>query len=310
MSWVLGLTKVVEGNFMHKKWMVFLLLLLLLSSCTRSLSGPPSQATVTPTLWLGSPVPPVTQPLPTGSSNEYAVIQVFAEEVLNIRSGPGMGNSTIGALQSTQSGLLRTGRTSLDGEDTWFEIKNPDGGTGWVNADYLTEFVSPSSFCADERVKSLLQGLENAVTALDGKLMMTLVSPAHGLDVGYIRDGTVVNYSVEEASWIFDSTYIVEWGIGAGNGELLSGTFPEVVLPPLQNVFKKMTLSCNEIGLGGATYEVEWPIEYTNINFYSLHNPGNDPTYEGLDWQTWLVGVEYVDGKPYLFSLLHYQWEP
>ena len=90
----------------------------------------------------------------------------------------------------------------------------------------------------------------------------------------------------------------------------MTGTFPEVVLPGLQDVFKNLNTFCNQIKLGGATYGVEWPPEYANLNFYSLHNPGNDPSYDGLDWSTWLAGIEYVKGQPYLFALLHYNWEP
>ena len=109
--------------------------------------------------------------------------------------------------------------------------------------------------------------------------------------------------------WAFQSTYEVNWGDGYGSGEPVTGTFPEIVLPALQDVFKNVTFTCNEVVLGGATYVVEWPTEYTNINFYSLHNPGTEP-FGGLDWRTWLAGVEYVDGQPYLFALLNYQWEP
>jgi hypothetical protein len=151
--------------------------------------------------------------------------------------------------------------------------------------------------------------LETTVKTTDGELFRSLVSPAHGLDVVYIRAGMVANYTPDEANWAFHSTYEVDWGLGAGSGEPVRGTFQEIILPALQDVFTNTTFACNEIKLGGATYPVEWPAEYANINFFSLHKPGTDP-FGGLDWRTWLVGVEYVDGQPYLFALLHYNWEP
>ncbi len=311
------------------------LLLLALAACTRSLATPAPQApsgTVTPTLFLGSPIPaldtpapgntitpslqpfatftPLSQPSPGASSNTYAVINVFPDDVLNIRLGPGVENAVVGTLQPAQSGLTRTGKTASAGEDLWVEIHNPGGGTGWVNADFLTEYVNPAAFCSDARVPSLLRNLETAVNTTDGKLLKSLVSPIHGVNVVYIRNGTVANYSPEEAGWVFQSTYEVDWGPGAGSGEPVKGTFPKIILPALQDAFKNESLICNEIKLGGATYEVEWPDEYANLNFYSIHNPGNDPSYSGMDWRTWLAGVEYVDGQPYLFVLLNYQWEP
>lgn len=319
---------------MNKKILTCLMLTVALSACTQSLAETTPQApavTVTPTLSFDTPAPPMNTPRagetafpvpfatftplsqspPSGAaSNTYAVINVFPDDVLNIRSGPGAENPAIGALQPDQSGLTRTGKTSSAGDDLWVEIQNPGGGTGWVNTDFLTEYVSPSAFCADARVTSLLRDLETAVNSIDGELLRSLVSPAHGLDVVYIRAGMVANYSPEEAGWALQSTYVIDWGAGAGSGEPVKGTFPELVLPALQEVFKNDTLTCNEVKLGGATYVAEWPSEYANLNFYSLHNPGNDPTFGGLDWRTWLAGVEYVDGQPYLFALLHYQWEP
>ncbi len=229
--------------------------------------------------------------------------------MLNIRSGPGVENAVVGTLATKETGISRTGKTSSVGDDLWVEIQNPGGGTGWVNADFLTEYVTPLAFCGDTRVTSLLRNLEVAVNTTDGELLRSLVSPVHGLDMVYIRDGMVANYTPEEAYWAFQSTYEVNWGDGYGSGEPVIGTFPEIVLPALQDVFKNVTFTCNEVVLGGATYLVEWPTEYANINFYSLHNPGTEP-FGGLDWRTWLAGVEYVDGQPYLFALLNYQWEP
>lgn len=320
-----------EGNAMNKKICTSLLIILALSACTQSLAEitpPAPAATVTPTLFLGSPAlntpdpggtadlmplstfTPLSQPTPGGMSNLYAVINVFPDDVLNIRSKPGVENAIVGTLQPDQSGLTRTGKTSSVGEDVWIEIQNPGGGTGWVNADFLTEHVPSVAFCADARVTSLLSNLKKAVNTTNGELLHSLVSPVHGVDVIYIRNGAVANYSPEEAAWAFQSTYEVNWGLGAGSGEVVTGTFQEIVLPALQDVFKNESLTCNELKLGGATYVVEWSGEYVNLNFYSIHNPGNDPSYGDLDWRTWLAVVEYVEGQPYLFALLNYQWEP
>jgi len=317
---------------MNRKIFISLMLFLVLSACTQSLaeSTPlPLSASATPTLFLGSPEPaatpvlgvasapqplptftPLTQPTLSGPSDLYAVVNVFSDDVLNIRSEPGVENPIVGTLEPDESGLTRTGKTFSLGEDTWVEIQSASGRTGWVNADFLTEYVGPAAFCADTRVITLLGDLETAVNTTNGELLRSLVSPAHGVDVIYIRNGTVANYSPDEAGWVFQSNYVVDWGVGAGSGESVAGTFQAIVLPSLQAVFKNETLICNEIQLGGATYNVEWPSEYANLNFYSIYNPGNDPAYDGMDWNTWLAAIEYVDGQPYLFALLHYQWEP
>lgn len=296
---------------MKKTIPVPLLMILVLTACGQSSAVPtiPNPTTMTPTLSILAPSTSTPQP-PQPIPDTYAVINVFADDTLNIRSEAGVQNTLVGTLQPNQSGLIRTGKTTRVEDELWAEIQNPDGGNGWVNTEFLTEYVVPLAFCADTRVPLLLQSLETAINTLDSELMKSIVSPRHGVNVSYLRSGTVANYSPEEAGWAFQSVYVMDWGLGAGSGEPVRGTFPEIILPALQETFKNFEITCNEIILGGATYVVEWPTEYTNLNFYSVHNPGNDPSYDGLDWNTWLAGVEYVNGNPYLFSLTHYQWEP
>ena len=317
---------------MYSKFISVLLLLLLLTACTQSLADTtplPPPATVTPTLYLGSPIPPLdtpgagetaaplplptftplSQPTPGGSSETYAVINVLGDDLLNIRSGPGVENAVVGTLEPAKSGITRTGRSSSVGEDTWVEIRNLDR-TGWVNADFLTEQVNPSTFCGDARVTTLIENLASAVKATNDDILASLIHARHGLDARLWRYGTVANYSLEEASWIFESEYEVDWGPAPGSGEDTLQTFSEALLPYLKEVFStNYELHCNDT-LNLANFSLEpWPPEYANINFYTVYKPGTEQ-YGGLDWRAWTVGVEYVEGTPYLFSLIHYQWEP
>src|SRR5512139_1605342 len=48
-----------------------------------------------------------------------------------------------------------------------------------------------------------------------------------------------------------------------------------------------------------------WP--YTNIHYYNLYRPATD---QQLDFCTWLIGVKYVNGQPYLHSMVSIVWEP
>lgn len=318
---------------MNRKLLTSLLLILALSACTQSLAETTPQtppATETPTLFIGSALPiletpvagetavpiplpsftPLSQSTPGGASNLYAVVNVLPDDVLNVRSGPGVENSVVGTLQHDQSGLTRTGESSSVGEDFWVEIQNPGGETGWVNADFLTEYVAPASFCADARVNTLIDNLESAVLAPNDDILASLIHSLHGLDVRLWRYGTVANYTQEETSWVLESEYEVNWGPAPGSGENTLGTFSDAVLPKLQEVFSAVyNLHCNDT-LDLATFSVEpWPPEYANINFYTVYKPGTEQ-YGGLDWRAWTVGIEYVDGQPYLFALIHYQWEP
>lgn len=168
--------------------------------------------------------------------------------------------------------------------------------------------TTPPAFCNDPRARELITSLTNALAAKDGALLSSLVSPAQGMDVLYYRNGKVVNYDVEHAKFVFETTFQADWGPSFGSGEPTLGSFREIVLPDLQLVFKpNAEIVCQQLKVGGATYVPEWPYPY--LDYYSVHYAGTDE-FGGLNWQTWGVGMDYVDGKPYIAALVHYVWEP
>ena len=314
----------------------------LLASCSLSLVGKPTPfptAVVLPTLTpviaptvtpgLPSPtatiaVPTVTPgvpPAPTSNvatpggiipgipSGPYGVINVAPADVLNVRSGPGAGYGIIGSFASTATNVMRAGPSAIIGGDTWVQLQSPNG---WVNSAYLTAYVSPATFCADGNVNTLITNLGNALKSSNGQLLASLVSPVHGMTVHLWLHERGITFDREHAPWVFTSTYSHNWGIHPASGLDTTGSFHEVVLPKLLDVFNApapgYTLSCNSVQTGGASYDTSWPSVYANVNYYSLYKPG--PAGNELSWRTVLVGVEYVNGLPYVFSLTQLEWEP
>ena len=282
----------------------------------------PPPATALPPLPTETPLPTALPPNPTetspptapitipSSTRPAAVILVKEGDGLNIRSGAGVGYLIIETLPPTARGIQRTGRAQAVGGSIWAEVGTSTGMTGWVNTHYLTDDIQASTFCADSQIQSLLSDFQVALENEDGELFASLVSPKHGLDLRYYRYGTLANYTPEEAAWAFKSSYVVDWGNEPGSGFEKKGTFNEVPLPMLIEVFSAdHTNHCNDVGSASAFAIEPWPFEYSNINFYNIFYPGTEQ-YGGLDWRSWLVGVEYIDGKPTLFSMILFQWEP
>ncbi len=253
------------------------------------------------------PLPPTPTALLRGP---YAVIQVTRNDTLNMRQGPGIKYRVVDRLAPDTINVQLTGKSERVGEARWVEAVRPSGnGTGWVSSVYLTEYVSPQAFCADKRVPQMLEQVGQAFIKQDGKLLSTLVSPEHGLDVTYLRTGNTASYTPEEARWMFESTYQMNWGTHPASGQAIQGPFHDKVLPDLLDVLSNPHETiCNNPAMGGSNYTFQWPPRYRNINFYALYKPG--PAGEELAWRTWLAGVEYVNGQPYLFALLHLFWEP
>ena len=167
---------------------------------------------------------------------------------------------------------------------------------------------APATFCDDPRARELIVSLGKAVTNNDGALLASLVSRTTGMDVRFYRDGNVINYDVEHARFLFETTFQADWGLSYGSGESTLGSFHEIIVPSLKQVLESTpVLTCNQLQLGGATYTAVWP--YADMNYYSVHFPG-DETSGGLSWQTWAVGMDMSSAQPKLAALVHYVWEP
>lgn len=247
--------------------------------------------------------------LPGSPSGPYGVIQVPAGGTLNVRSAAGTDNSVSATFAANANNVMRTGPSTNLKNALWVQVTGPNGGTGWVDSAYLTEYVAPAVFCADGHVNSLLTNFGNAVKNSNGAALSPLVSPDHGMEVRLWRNGNVVVFDQAHAQWIFTSSFSHDWGAAPGSGLDSVGSIHTQVLPKWLDVFNgSYSLSCNTPQTGGASYDTSWPAVYANINFYSLYKPG--PAGNENSWRTLLVGVEYVQNQPYIFSVTQLQWEP
>jgi len=180
--------------------------------------------------------------------------------------------------------------------------------TSTPQAQLVVTQAAPSNFCTDGQVTALINSFKTALQTSDGPLLASLVSPTHGMEARLFRNGRVVTYDQTHAKFLFDSTYVVNWGLAPASGLATSGSFHQLIIPALLDVFNKnYTLTCNQVTVGGASYPTTWP--YSGISFYSAYYPGSQGN-GNLDWHTWLVGMHYVNGKPYLYAIMQFQWEP
>jgi hypothetical protein len=69
----------------------------------------------------------------------WDVTGVAADDVLNVRSGPGVAEPVVATLPPDAAEFESTGRIADVGPSLWREIIVPGDGVGWVNARFLTE---------------------------------------------------------------------------------------------------------------------------------------------------------------------------
>jgi hypothetical protein len=166
--------------------------------------------------------------------------------------------------------------------------------------------IAPA-FCADPQPVSLINSLKTSMLTSDSALLGLLVHPELGMEVRWVRYGKVITYTSEQALFLYETTFEADWGDEPGSGLSKKGAFHDVIVPDLVKIFgQPYTLHCNELQYGGATYELEYPYDG---NYYSVYFEGTDQ-YGFLDWHTWVIGMDYSNGKPYITALMQFFWEP
>ena len=83
--------------------------------------------------------PPPGTPAPfTGEAAVYRVINVPSNDVLNARSGPGVGNPVVGVIPPDGTGIQITGESVSVGHSLWVPVRYQNV-AGWVNQSFLAE---------------------------------------------------------------------------------------------------------------------------------------------------------------------------
>lgn len=248
-----------------------------------------------------TPAPTVT-PIQIVAS-DYRVSYVAEDDVLNMRSGPGVEFDIVATLPPDANSVQLT---STPAEGDWVEISWQNQ-TGWVNRYFLTEVVASETFCNDPAARQIVNAFRTALEDGNGATLTSLVHPQRGLLVRLNWWNNEVRFSHSEIPNLFSASEGQNWGYEDGSGAPIEGTFTEIVVPLLDRDFAgDPQIHCNELIAGGTAGIVQLPFEYSGINYYAVHRPATD---NELDWGTWVLGIEYWDGKPYLSFLVHYQWE-
>lgn len=257
-----------------------------------------------PTLTLA----PTNTPLPTATPTQvvlrdYRVSYVVEDDVLNMRSGPGVDFDIVATLPPHAEGVRST-PTQVEGN--WVEIEWQDF-TGWVNRYFLTEVKSAESFCDDPAARDIVDAFRSTLEDGNAAHLAALVHPQRGLLVRLNWWNNEVRFSQQDIPNLFADDKQHDWGIEDGSGAPIEGTFTEVVVPLLdRDLAGSPQVHCNELVTGSSAGIIQLPFEYEAVNYYAIHRPPRD---NELDWGTWVLGIEYWDGEPYLSFLVHYQWE-
>ena len=283
------------------------------STSTQVIPPDLNNSTLTPLPTQGSETIQPADTIQAASTNMiyHGVILVKEDDRLNVRSGPGVANDIVtsfnpifAAIEITDVGV------TLDDGTLWVPIKRLES-EGWVNRYFLTEIVTADTFCADLQVETLLQSIRDSIASDNGSQLANLVHPQRGLLIRLNWWNEEVRLTQNEINIVFSDLTSRDWGIQDGSGNPINGTASEVIIPLLKtDILAAQTVTtCNEIMASGTAGLVTIPYEYAGMNYYSFHRPPPNQEDGIFDWGTWVIGIEYWEGQPYLAYLIHYQWE-
>ncbi len=236
------------------------------------------------------------------------VVLVEEDDVLNVRTGPGVDNEIIGML-APQVTVRRTGPTSQVGRSTWAEIRIPPG-TGWVNATFLGAVVGSEQFAADDAARGRLDALAEIIAARGD---LRPIASRRGLYVAHHAPPR--RFNPDELAGILTDATTYQWPSNAADLEDVAfRTFTDAVADRFLQAFDDpdVVLVANEPieGANGRPASAAIPFEFQNFNYWTVYDPGDDPDFGGLDWTIWYVSFDYEDGRPVIVGLTLDEWAP
>jgi hypothetical protein len=253
-----------------------------------------------------TPVPTFTPSVtPAVLIGPYTVVNVAASDVLNIRSGAGVSQPIIGFYPPDATDVMETGAKSTVDGAVWVEVRRGDGLTGWVNSYYLTEYVTHASFCADTRILPIIEQIKQSMNQSDGGMIAPWVSPIHWVNMHLWAYGPGINFTQATAANLYTNTTVYNWG-GGPSGIPDTGMFNTVVKPKFLEVLNATNREtyCDNLT---KVFPLSTPWPYPNIRFYNLYKPAFGQFF---DFRTLLIGIEYINGQPYLYGMVTIIWEP
>ena len=277
-----------------------------LGACTRALVplGMPAEpqsatAIAVSTLAAGGKIPQ--------GGITFSVFGVPPGGHLMVREPAGISGTVVAELPADMRPIRLTGQSTPLGSSIWVEIGVPSGTTGWINLWNLTEDVDPQAFCEDPRVPALVDTFFAALRDRSGDSLAQTVSPRRGLILRHDWWNSEIVIPLSEIPDLMQRIDEIAWGVQRGSGAPIVGSFRDRLLPELDALLAgEAQEACNQLLSADTGIPPEWPGEYARMNFLSFHQPAPDPGPK-FNWRTWAVGIEYVDGVPYVAILIRYQ---
>jgi hypothetical protein len=281
------------------------------STATASATPPAGPTATEPP--VATPRPPTATPLVGPSLGRFAVVGVYSDDVLNVRSGPGVAKGIVGTIPyfgrnvEVHAGVEQVG-------DSWWVPVVYETLNGWVNRSYLARQVGNAGDDLAARTAEAVLALR----AHDMEQVASLVHPVKGVTFSPYTTVRPLQGAPGEADLVFsrdqvrqlwsDSTVHL-WGLYDGTGEPIEMTFAAYYQRFVYDVdfAQPDVIGFGEtIGLGNSINNIA--DVFPGSTTVEYHFEGFDPQYAGMDWRSLRLVWEQADGTWYLVAIVHDEW--
>ncbi len=238
----------------------------------------------------------------------WNVVLVASDDTLAVRQQADPAAAKVGDLAWNATGVTTTGATARHNGQPWFEVRQGSS-TGWVNATYLTPQTTAAAFAADPAPQQLVAELARVLAARGD--LRPLVS-AHGL---YIDDRPrMLRFTADDLAGILTDTTVRSWNGPACSEPCVSATFADHVAAPFVGAHNDAdtVITLDDLASGPSSRLPESVIrpELAGFHHVTVHDPGDDPSVDGLDWATWYVYLDREPGGWKVVALSNDVWAP
>ncbi|MCL7453861.1 MAG: SH3 domain-containing protein [Anaerolineae bacterium] len=281
-----------------------------------SSATPTSAATVVPTatdLPGATPRPATPTPAIGPSLGRFAVAGVYSDDVLNVRSAPGVSNMIVGTIPYHGRNVNVFAGVEMVDDAWWVPVRYQEL-NGWVNSSFLARQAGD---VADELAARTAQAIL-AVRDHDMQQLASLVHPVKGVTFSPYTNVRPLQGAPGQADLVFSPDQVRElwtdsteylWGQYDGTGEPIEMTFGAYSQRFVYDVdfAQPDVIGFGEtIGQGNTINNISEVFPGSTAVEY--HFEGFDPQYAGMDWRSLRLVWEQVDGIWYLVAIVHDEW--
>jgi hypothetical protein len=221
--------------------------------------------------------------LPMGPRKRVDIVMAPSTAGVPARGEPGSHESVVHRFAADETGVVATGARSVLRSEIWVEVETPEG-SGWVNAEFVTEQVSRSTFVDGDEPHQVLAEL---VTVLDESGDLGTVTGGHDLHVAHYAPP--VRFASGSLRRLLAKGSVYWWWAPTGDTPKYQGTVTEAVGDHIAAAYRNRAGHVQDP-------EIPLPIEFVNLHSLVVGSPDTD--------DGWRIFFRYEDDTPLIAGIM------